>query len=499
MKRTAPVARQGENRLCGWKVPIIFVPGIMGSRIDIPRVSDKWDPDSKKNMLGWKFTSATNKRRLLNFDNPGVIFTNPSDDFSVRHEERVARGWGGVRWATYGAFLEFLEEEKFGNHRTPLYAYGYDWRQPIPWLGCQLAADLTGEKVNIGGIKAAPSGRFGYKGILAGEDTDKCVIITHSMGGLVTRAALKACSALRQKTIGVLHGVQPATGAPTMYRRLITGMFAPYDGGSDIESKVLRSILGVTGDEVGTLASVVPGAIQLLPSNLYRDGCRANKVHHLSWTVFEENRATPHFTRDDVIETYARHHQDHPPGVVRSTLAVPIQYDLSQRIKGLKFFHDFLADWKLAGKTWAFYGKGLGTDSTVHFDLPPCKIVKTGHVLSSDEYHAVNPAGQRVELDYEADILRNGYNPTAPHDPGGTLSGYGNHGDGTVAEISGSALFSHAETALMSDYTAETYPLEKMRQFGLDGLEHEPAFRDGQVQQFTAAWVKHVIRQLKRD
>lgn len=502
MAKGAPICRQGDNRISGMKIPIIFVPGIMGSRVNIPSMSDKWDPDSKRNMLGWSMSGAAKKRRILNFANPGDIAVQPGDRFKKKHDERVSRGWGGVRWASYGQFLELMEGWQFGSHKTPVYAYGYDWRQPIIQLGCQFAADITGETVNIGGNSAGPSGRFGSSGILGREEADKCVIITHSMGGLVTRTALKACASLRQKTVGVMHGVQPATGATVMYRRMITGMFEPYDGGSDIESKVLRAILGRTGDDVGTLASALPGALQLLPFNLYRDRCRAHGIPLVSWTVFEESRQTVHSTDESVYDTYNRSHTDSPPGIVRSTLPSDVQTAVRMRIAGVRRFHEYLSDWKYTDRTWAFLGTTRETDSTLHFDLPPKSIStrRSGGVLgigSKTVYEATDAAGHTVQLDADTDILRNGFNPEPAN--ARVNAGYGPYGDSTVPQLSASALFPHSEIVLPKDACPKDYRFHTHRQFKLEGVEHEPAYREyPQVQELTAAWLAYIIASIPR-
>ncbi len=42
----AEICRQGANTLDSRIVPIIFVPGVMGSRLHFPTVDQYWDPDS---------------------------------------------------------------------------------------------------------------------------------------------------------------------------------------------------------------------------------------------------------------------------------------------------------------------------------------------------------------------------------------------------------------------------------------------------------------------
>ena len=498
--------RAGENSISGLCVPIIFVPGIMGSRFDIPAVSDSWDPDSTFNMLGWSFMSTADKRDHMDWHHPGTVmtalptaFTNP-----LKKSERKSRGWGGVRWASYVDFLTVAEDWKFASNRTPVYAYGYDWRQPIVQLGCQLAADLTGETVTVDGNAASPDAkRFGPAGLLAQANADKCLILTHSMGGLVTRAALKACPTLAGKTVGVLHGVQPATGAPLMYRRLITGAYSPYDG-SEVAEKVLEKILGNTGDDFGGLVSVIAGAMQLLPSNLYRDACESLRVHLVSWTVFLEGRTPAHWSSESVYDTYNRSQIDNPPGVIRSTLDAPVQDDLRKRLIGVKRFHDYLGDWKLGDKTWAFFGAAVPTDFTLHFDLPPTAwtVSNSGGFLGiggGKVYTATDSSGSQVALDYERDILRNGFNPTVPGDLKGDVpAGFACYGDGTVAQPSADALFPSSQTVQLDSLTPPDYSFNTNRQFLVVGLKHEPAYRDACVQRLVKAWIEYMINSIPR-
>jgi len=508
----ANICREGENTIAGMKIPIIFVPGIMGSRVSIPSRSDAWDPDSPiKNMYWhWSKMSAADKRTIMGFANPGTVMVQPSNPKADgwtddNRQSRINRGWGGVRWASYGSFLTPLENWKFGSNQTPVYAYGYDWRNSILQLGCELAADITGQTVSVGAISAGPTGRFGQSGILALENADKCIIVTHSMGGLVTRIALQACAALQSKVAGVLHGVQPATGAPVMYRRLITGLYAPYDGSGSTEDNIFDKILGTTGDDFSTLASVIPGAVQLMPSDLYSQAVKSYTVGMINWTCFEDKARLPvYFSKESVYTTYKRPHTDNPPGGIRSTLAADIQSDLSDRFDGLAAFHQVLQSWKLTGKTWAFYGASRNTDYMVTFDMPPKSITTntSGGVFgfgATTTYTATDPYGVVRTLDYERDILRNGFTAQVYEGiTGKSMDSYAPRGDGTVPEPSGSALFDSSVTAYPGTITNSNYQFDHYSQYGFDGLEHEPAYRDSSVQDLVQAWLYYVIASIPR-
>lgn len=499
MTDAATVCREGDNTLTGKRIALVFVPGVMGTRIRFPEADDKWDPDSTTNMVGWAWEDADTKRRVLDFRRRGEIFTEPKSKFDEKHEARVARGWGALRWASYATILQAMEQWSFGTNQTPAYAYGYDWRQPIQWLGVQMAADILGGTQAGHGLTAQNSGRFGPDGLLAHAKADTCIIITHSMGGLVTRMALSGCPALKAKTVGVMHGVQPATGGTTLYRRLITGAYAPLDGGRDLESYFFRNILGPEADAIAMLVSGTPGPMQLLPSDLLRQACYDEGASLITWTKFEERRSSVHQLDTSFLDVLGKPETATPPGVVRSTLPLAIRNDISQRLLGLRVFHTKLGSWKYDGRTWAFYGTSVNTDHTTHFDLPPDTVThrtKGFWIFKDDIYEATDADGKTVRLDTVADIERRGYqaNPTIPGAKPGAPVGFGPHGDGTVPRLSGAALFDAAETIDMADVKAENYDFAKYKQFSVANLNHEPAFTESApVRELVKAWVQYVI------
>jgi hypothetical protein len=92
---------------------------------------------------------------------------------------------------------------------------------------------------------------------------EKVILVTHSMGGLVARD----CSELnggKNKILGVVHGVLPAIGAPSAYRRMKAGM--EYDG---FMGKLAAEVAGGNAAEMTAVLSQSPGPLQLLPGNEY--------------------------------------------------------------------------------------------------------------------------------------------------------------------------------------------------------------------------------------
>jgi alpha-beta hydrolase superfamily lysophospholipase len=73
------------------------------------------------------------------------------------------------------------------------------------------------------------------------------IIISHSMGGLVTRHALagEGGGAVAAKVLGVVHGAQPVHGAPDAYHRAIAGT-----GAEGLLGRITSEVLGPDGPHI---------------------------------------------------------------------------------------------------------------------------------------------------------------------------------------------------------------------------------------------------------
>ncbi|MFC3551855.1 hypothetical protein ACFOLC_12660 [Lysobacter cavernae] len=92
--------------------------------------------------------------------------------------------------------------------------------------------------------------------------SDKVVVLTHSMGGLVTRAALhNQYGDAEDKMLGVGHGVMPANGAGAAYHHVRAG----YSGLS-------RFVLGRNAAQITAIFANAPGPLELLPNHQYGNG-----------------------------------------------------------------------------------------------------------------------------------------------------------------------------------------------------------------------------------
>ncbi|AKT42613.1 esterase/lipase family protein [Chondromyces crocatus] len=246
-------------------IPLILVPGIMGSRLRQAATGRVvWDPpDGIWSTLGaawdWGTSGPVERhRRLIGPDfNEGFLEVDSHSAEKLEKlgvtkgqgEQARARGWGEVHWSSYGGLLNFLQSADVGPLRKvfafPVYAIGYNWTASNRAAGKHLATRIDA--------------------IIAENNNDKTfcervIMITHSMGGLATRSAALLHGAAA-KMLGVLHGVQPATGAPAAYKRMKAG----FEGASAL-------VLGWNGREVTAVLANAPGGLELLPTKQYLNG-----------------------------------------------------------------------------------------------------------------------------------------------------------------------------------------------------------------------------------
>ena len=323
-------------------IPVIFVPGIMGSNLKLKKTPEgfkadwgelAWRPDDKEFMLNkyWGL-KAYRRRRLLDPANTeiddraklddalqGFSFESAADMRMAKERgerrkqsfvrEMVRRGWGTVMVSSYGPLLGFLEKnlnqmywrgdlndfwsnvvvkrkrrtsagrtktteeavnwgvtqgdkpltpadvKKSARYWYPVHAVGYNWLQSNIESGKYLASKIDEFIAH-------------YKKL--GYTCDKVMLVTHSMGGLVARAAVHPeIGKAADKVVGVIHGVMPTHGAAAAYRRCHAG----FEGaGFTSKSGIASKILGADGPEVAAVFSNSPGALELLPSKLYGTG-----------------------------------------------------------------------------------------------------------------------------------------------------------------------------------------------------------------------------------
>jgi len=240
-------------------VPIVFVPGIMGSRLKNNKGEKVWDPDAPIFMLrkyGLLWDTAAKKKKLIVGDTFDEAFLVPYADDKDHNEDKFEedfpgaseRGWGTVAWSSYGKVLARLQTQSWSPavkaaFDLPVYALGYNWTASNTASGKKL-------KELIDSLKKK-------------HKCEHVVVVSHSMGGLVTGSALydHSCG---PSILGIVHGVLPATGSGAAYWRMKAGFER-----TDFKSRIAAWVLGTNGEEVTALLGNMPGGLQLLPSKQY--------------------------------------------------------------------------------------------------------------------------------------------------------------------------------------------------------------------------------------
>lgn len=477
----APMCRVGDNNLDTGKIPIVFVPGVMGTRLSIDNAFD-WDPDKPLSRMlpGWIMASAGTLSNKLeppaaNGGAPDAPVLRESSGLSDEQEER---GWGEVAKDFYRGFLRALDNMSFGAYETPVYAAGYDWRQSNAVSG-QYMARRIGE-------------------ILEAEEADHFILISHSMGGLVTRSCLKDSSETREKCLGVMHIAQPVDGAPAFIRRM-------FDGAAQ-DDFTMYALLGGNRRTFQKIVSKSTGPIQLLVTPNYRDS--ASPHWWYDYNTFER----PDDLHSWQGESWSLYLQSaSPPGVlapVDSLGSIDGEYRnaMIANIGRARAFHTDLGHWKYPEKTWTIYGDGVpNTDMRAHFNLPPedadVAVFRTalsnmgtgmggmggGTVwytaeradgtevtLTQDQVHPMNRGYATRSSDYSPHCRRN-------------------DGDGTVPAPSAMALYpgqSH-EYAADTDYDARRQFVVHHNRGG--NATHDAICDHSKARQITEGWIRHLI------
>ena len=275
-------------------LPIIFVPGIMGSRLKNRAGKSVWDPDKKEFML-WKYgmfwISAKKRKSFVigekfNPDYLEVFNDDPEHNkvLADQHDKtRDKRGWGGVYWNSCGEFLKKLQTREWDQtvnlfFEFPVHVFGYNWTASNDLAGQKLATEID-RVIQL------------YRDM--GRYCDYVILVTHSMGGLVARNACMR-EGIKDKVLGIVHGVQPSDGSPAAYWRMKAG-FERLHSVPDMDMmqwlknpvKILRHktntlsnalkdtvtawVLGTDGEEVTALLGNMPGGLELLPNKRYKN------------------------------------------------------------------------------------------------------------------------------------------------------------------------------------------------------------------------------------
>ncbi len=290
-------------------VPVIFIPGIMGSNLRSNKdQSPSWRPpngvlDSLGELSNRAGQEPAQRQEQLTADDCDVYERNDAvkikDSYlALDKDEATRRHWGELHAASYLPILKELEErlnypycdpeqndspspqeswqgaispkddrwspkaplteDEFASHLGsiyfPVYACGYNWLKSNEDSAQRVIDRIAEIEKRIEG-----NGYYSYAG--------KVILVTHSMGGLVGRRAAQLAP---DKILGVVHGVQPVTGAPVVYRRFKSG--TETGGFFDIAGIGAAVVLGWDAADTTPVLGNSPGPMELLPTRHYGPG-----------------------------------------------------------------------------------------------------------------------------------------------------------------------------------------------------------------------------------
>ncbi|MEQ1188128.1 MULTISPECIES: lipase family alpha/beta hydrolase [Acinetobacter] len=295
-------------------IPIIFVPGIMGSNIFNTALGKPvW---MIGNGVSGQVSTLTKKMgktpaELQTELDPLNTRVDTSGDIVVDRRLKLTektlreRYWGTVHWDSYGGILTYLQMvlNNVDLNEKPIYATGlgggyaavqqmkqqesvYEWKSLLnqaessKWFPQQSFVPVNQQEIEHLKKFHFPVYAMGYNWLQSSENGaatvaqkldkikqeygtrfHKFIIITHSMGGLLTRRLVQLRSA---DIAGVVHGVMPAEGAAAAYRRIVAG--------SGDVGALPAYVLGKNTEHVTAVLANAPGGLELLPSKAYNNG-----------------------------------------------------------------------------------------------------------------------------------------------------------------------------------------------------------------------------------
>jgi len=512
-------------------VPIIFVPGIMGSNLQSNDGEAVWLLNKTLGApaglaLMWARKGPGARQKILHPLRTSVYTKGdvPSEvGGSVsRKEQYHERGWGEVGEASYHEFLLWIEKKLNGQKLNPAdwddFSYTSISATPAPGQKAPAKKLFPGIAMDMAGLPPFAEGEHRTDPVLSDDllKRAKCrfpvyacgynwlesnskaamllkqridrvialhntgsvhcqqvILVTHSMGGLVARACSMIPGA-SDKIAGVVHGVMPATGAAVAYRRCKIGM---HD-----EDPQSGWVIGGDGQEVTAVFAQAPGALQLLPSENYKPGWLQIKDEH--GKVLESLPKSDPYT-----EIYLR--KDRWWGLVEEKWlspkdGMPIKWrQFADNIEMARDFHRSIAG-AYHKNTFVFYGAGKGKQAsfeTIQWHIRKGVQPDTGS----------RPTAAEVLQKNHADVREWGANPmyvggktiyaSSMSGMGGTTSydtsfweiycaKQDGGGDGTVPVTSGAAPRARGGGSIR-------------QQFRLSGFSHEAAYRDAMAQKVT--------------
>lgn len=473
-------------------IPVIFVPGIMGTNIRGNGKSDGYKnqpawrpPNGKMSGIGEGMSRSVQdtvaRQKQMNPDttevDPDGKVSLPSDLYTLNAAEAKRRGWGELHWDSYAHALAELERSLNDRHQNP----GTTKATPMAvWELAKSLKKIDGKKEEDvlkiwnpikGDVTALTDDEFtrlddyyypvwacGYNWMQSNEISaqallkridealtwyektkyfipeGKVIVVTHSMGGMVTRRAAQLSP---DKILGVVNSVQPVGGAPVVYRRFRAG--TEVGGMLDIPGAVAAAIIGWNAADITCVMANSPGPLELLPTTHYPSGWL--KMEHKVGDKRELLFNLP--ISDPYTEIYSKTAKEvwwgmidesliDPAGVAKKDKTTPIEMYLAA-LKQAKKYHDQVQLY-CHPNTYAHFGADAKEISfgSVHWttsaDLP--SNIKDGLAgLVSENWTKLGKAQVGTENDGITFKLENKAKPKNDDDP--------DAGDSTVPINSG--------------------------------------------------------------
>jgi hypothetical protein len=309
-------------------IPVIFVPGVMGSNLrasgnpappketDIKPGEPVWHaPNGTASAMGavgkWTNREPALRQKILRaktceVDPNGELAvpdsTRGADETGglayLSKEEMRQRGWGEVHAGSYAKLLMELESHlntTFRMEAPNKRRLTNHWKRVVDcdrskW-GVRSLDPLNDAELEHYAAFQYPVYAVGYNWLASCSKSatrlqqrieeiiafwvqrqhacSQVILITHSMGGLVARACAKR---IPDKIAGVIHGAMPALGAPVAYRRIACGVEPSSPGsvdGNGVEAAAFSLMLGRTTMETTAVMATSPGVLELLPNHMY--------------------------------------------------------------------------------------------------------------------------------------------------------------------------------------------------------------------------------------
>lgn len=400
-------------------IPVIVVPGIMGSNLCATTDPNKpanqelkpgeaaWRPPNGK-IDGYKEAGVWAKRKpdlrqkildgdTLDVDNGGLIET--PHDYAVIYDPAILkeRGWGEVHSDSYGQLLRELELH-LNSVLSAMYGHSsiaYQWKRVELWNRADwdvrnstgATAKLTKAELKQFAQCHYPVYALGYNWLQSNElsslrlekriaeiisfwtdrkqQCTQVILVTHSMGGLVARACAKR---IPDKILGVVHGVMPALGAPVCYRRIACGTEVSNPGNmkygiGNFKGGKFADIGGRREADTTAAMATAAGPLELLPNDKYPkpwlhatfDDLDGNTFSHLS---------LPSGNVYDLYRDMSSWYR-----MIDPALADPADkfgglaaatVEISKAIKQAEHFHTTVLGDYYHSNTYAFYGGDAG-------------------------------------------------------------------------------------------------------------------------------------------